>query len=156
MYSFSNSLIGLAPQGWLRRWDDSGLVSAQDWPKAEEYLRLAAAVFISEEDLLDGHMLADYRRWSRLLIMTQGADGCTVYFEDDVRQVPTQKVQVIDTTGAGDIFAAAFLVRLYQTGGHPYEAAHFANTAAAISIENAGLGSKMAAIHDHLAQQHPN
>ena len=60
LHLFSNSLVGLAPQGWLRRWDNNGNVSAGPWAAAEEYLRLAAAVFISEEDLLDGGMLDNY------------------------------------------------------------------------------------------------
>lgn len=152
MYLFSNSLIGLAPQGWMRRWDSNGQISAGRWPSAEQYLRLAAAVFISEEDLLDGQMFDEYRQWSRLLIMTQGPDGCTIYFEDEAHQFPGWPGEVVEATGAGDIFATAFLVRLYQTGGNPSEAAQFANKIASISISAVGLNAKMTAISGYLAE----
>jgi sugar/nucleoside kinase (ribokinase family) len=150
MYLFSNSLIGLAPQGWLRRWDEQGRISAGDWPSAEKYLRLAAAVFVSEEDITDRRLFDSYCRASRLLIKTQGKNGCTVYFEDEVRQFPAWPGSVVDLTGAGDIFAAAFLIRLYQTDGNPFEAAEFANKIASISIGAAGIGAKMAALSRYL------
>jgi len=151
LHLFSNSLIGLAPQGWMRRWDSDGKVSAGPWAAAEEYLRLAAAVFISEEDLLNGEMLKKYRDWSRLLVMTQGQLGCTIFIGDEARQFPSVPGSVVDTTGAGDIFAAAFLVRLFQTGGNPSEAAQFANKAASLSITARGLRAKMVAISTKLA-----
>jgi sugar/nucleoside kinase (ribokinase family) len=151
MYLFSNSLIGLAPQGWLRRWDDQGHVIAGTWPAAERYLRLAAAVFVSEEDIKDQRLFDSFRSASRLLVKTQGENGCTVYFEDEVRQFPAWPGTVVDLTGAGDIFAAAFLIRLYQTGGNPFEAAEFANKIASISIGAAGISAKMAALGHHLA-----
>lgn len=151
MYLFSNSLIGLAPQGWLRRWDDQGRVTAVTWPSAVKYLRLAAAVFVSEEDITDRQLFDSYRRASRLLVKTQGENGCTVYFEDDVRQFPAWPGTVVDLTGAGDIFAAAFLIRLYQTDGNPFEAAEFANKIASVSIGAAGISAKMAALSHYLA-----
>lgn len=152
LYLFSNSLIGLAPQGWMRQWDSNGQVTAGPWPSAEKYLRLAAAVFISEEDLLDGQMLEKYRQWSRLLVMTKGPEGCTVFFDDEAHHIPAWPGTVVDTTGAGDIFAAAFLVRLYQTGGNPSESARFANKIASLSISAAGLKAKMAAISGFLSE----
>jgi sugar/nucleoside kinase (ribokinase family) len=47
-------------------------------------------------------------------------------------------VAEIDTTGAGDIFAAAFFFRLYTTRD-PWEAARFATQLAAISVTRTGL-----------------
>jgi len=44
----------------------------------------------------------------------------------------------VDATGAGDIFAAAFFVRL-QRGADPWTAACFANCVAAQSVIRAGL-----------------
>ena len=140
---FSNSLVGLTPQGWMRRWDEKGHVSAGAWAAAETYLRLAAVVIISEEDLLDDDMLDNYRKWSRLLVMTNGEHGCTVFLGQEAHHFPTLSGRGVETTGAGDIFAAAFLIRLFQTDGNPYEAARFANEAAAMSITVEGHGAKM-------------
>jgi len=149
IHLFSNSLIGLAPQGWMRKWDKTGQVFAEAWPEAEEYLHLAAVVFISDEDLTDNQMLENYRRHSRLLVMTQGSKGCTLFMRDEVHRIPAVYRPVVDTTGAGDIFAGAFLVRLLQTGGNPLEAARFANMIAALSITVIGLKAKIDTLIEH-------
>ena len=83
--------------------------------------------------------------------MTQGPAGSIVYFSDEVRSVPAPKVNAVDLTGAGDIYATAFLIRLYQTGGDPWEAARFANEIAAQSVTAAGLANKMQAIQEHMS-----
>jgi sugar/nucleoside kinase (ribokinase family) len=147
--AFSNSLVGLTPQGWLRRWDESGRVYAVEWPAAREILPLAAAVILSREDLLDESMLDQYRQWSRLVVLTTAAAGCTVFFGDDTRQIPAPAVTEIEPTGAGDIFAAAFLVRLHQTDGNPWEAARFANEIAAQTVAETTLDAKIARIREY-------
>ena len=43
----------------------------------------------------------------------------------------------VDPTGAGDVFAAAYLIRYHETGD-PYEAAQFANLVASFSVEAPG------------------
>ena len=46
----------------------------------------------------------------QLAVITMGAAGCVVVNRDDVLRVPAEPVaQVLDTTGAGDLFAAGFL-----------------------------------------------
>jgi sugar/nucleoside kinase (ribokinase family) len=47
-------------------------------------------------------------------------------------------MEEIDPTGSGDIFAAAFFVRLYLTRD-PWESARFANQIAAASVARVGL-----------------
>lgn len=143
---FSNSLVGLTPQGWMRRWDKNGRVYPADWPEAREVLPLAAAVILSHEDLRDDTQLEQFRQWARLLVVTKGYDGCTIYFEDEIRHLPTRRAQEINATGAGDIFAAAFFIRLHQTGGNPWEAGRFANDIAARSVELDGIDEKLNAI----------
>jgi sugar/nucleoside kinase (ribokinase family) len=44
----------------------------------------------------------------------------------------------VDPTGAGDVFAPAFMIRLIETGD-PCEAAQFANVVASFSIEGPGV-----------------
>jgi sugar/nucleoside kinase (ribokinase family) len=147
---FSDSLIGLTPQGWMRRWDDDGQIVSGDWPGAETYLPQSAVAILSEEDLADEQMLANYRRWAKVLVLTYGPDGCLVYFGGEQRRFPAPKRQVVETTGAGDIFAAGYLIRLEQTGGNPWEAARFANEIASISTTTGGLSAKMAVIQNYL------
>ena len=40
---FPNSMICVTPQGWLREWDQNGLVSLTEWPEASFVLERAAA-----------------------------------------------------------------------------------------------------------------
>ena len=153
VHQFSNSLIGVTPQGWMREWDENGRVRAVEWADAEKVLPLAAAVILSLEDLPDSAALEPLLRWSRLLVLTQGAQGCTVYFGDETRQIPAPQVTEVEPTGAGDVFAAAFMVRLYQTGGNPWEAARYANEIAARSVTQIGLEAKIKRISEWASLQ---
>jgi sugar/nucleoside kinase (ribokinase family) len=141
--AFSNSLIGLTPQGWMRAWDGEGRVTARAWAEAETFFPRAAAVILSEEDLPDEALLRQFRQWAPLLVLTRGAAGCTVFVAGKRRDIPAPEVVEVNPTGAGDIFAAAFLVRLYQTKGNPWEAARFANQIAAHSVAHPDLLSKV-------------
>ncbi|WP_420628436.1 PfkB family carbohydrate kinase [Candidatus Leptofilum sp.] len=143
MRHFPHSIIGLTPQGWLRRWTVDGRVYATEWPEAEQYLPLADVVILSEEDLLNDEMLPRYRRLSKLLIMTENLRGCTVFAEDETRQIPAPRVTQVEPTGAGDIFAAAFLVQFARNGRNPWQAAEFANFIAAQSVTKIGLDAKI-------------
>jgi sugar/nucleoside kinase (ribokinase family) len=151
---FSDSLVGLTPQGWMRRWDGSGRVTPVEWPLAAQYVPLAAATIISEEDLPDEAALAQFRAWAPILVLTKGPGGCVVFMDDEMRQVPTEAVQAVEATGAGDIFAAAFLIRLHQTMGNPWEAARYANEVAGRSITQKTLAEKISAIRMHRAHSH--
>lgn len=143
---FSNSLIGLTPQGWFRRWDEDGRVYVVDWPAAAAVMPLAAAVILSLEDLPDPEMLNQIREWAPIVILTEQAGGCTVYHGGEARQIPAPRVEEVNPTGAGDIFAASFFVRLYQTKGNIRESAEFANRMAANSVAYEDMASKLEAI----------
>ncbi len=143
---FSNGLVGVSPQGWMRRWDEAGRVYAVPWEEAAVTLPLAAVTFLSREDLVTPADLDQYCQYANLLVLTDGAAGCTVYWQNDVRQFPAPATVPLESTGAGDIFAAAFLVRLRQTDGDPWAAAEFANAIAARSVTQQGFAAKMAAI----------
>jgi sugar/nucleoside kinase (ribokinase family) len=107
---------------------------------------------LSQEDLLNAAMLEHYCHLSRLLVLTTGHEGCLVYWRGQVRAIQAPAVTPVEETGAGDIFATAFLVRLQQAPEDPWEAAVFANHVASASITRASLSEKMAAIQDALGQ----
>lgn len=142
--AFPGRFIGLTPQGWLRQWDTAGWVSAQPFAEAEWLFPLASAVVISEEDLLDDQMLIHFKSWAKLLVMTQSARGCTIFSQGQSWQLPAPAVSVVEPTGAGDLFATGFFVRLAQTG-QPLLAAEFANQLAAASITQTNLADKVTA-----------
>ena len=143
IHLFSDSIVGVAPQGWLRGWDERGRVYPIIWDRAADVLPLAAVTFLSEEDLTGPAELDAYRRLAGILVLTQGARGCTVFCRDESRSFPAPAVDAVDPTGAGDIFATAYLVRFHQTDGNLWEAAAFANDIAAQAITGGGLLPKM-------------
>jgi sugar/nucleoside kinase (ribokinase family) len=70
---------------------------------------------------------------SRLVVVKLGRRGCRVLG----RRVPAPLVQEVDTTGAGDAFAAAFCVA-YVEGSTPLEAAGRAVLVAGRAVSRAG------------------
>lgn len=136
---FSNSFIGLTPQGWLRTWDQAGRVSACEWPEASFVLRNAGAAVISAADVEgDENRIEELASSCRVLAITEDGDGVRLFWNGDVRRFRAPTMREVDSVGAGDIFAAAFFYRLYTTRD-PWEAARFATHLASISVTRLGL-----------------
>jgi len=85
---------------------------------------MADIVKLSDEDLAwfghEGDMDAFVRGWLRLgpklIVVTRGAQGATAYTERHTVHVPSQRVAVVDTVGAGDTFNAGLLASLHDQG----------------------------------------
>lgn len=136
---FPNSLLGIAPQGHMRRWDEAGHVFPERWENAEPLLRRADAVILSREDVGGNDAyIAELAAQTRLLIVTDGWHGATVYQNQEITRIPARAAREVDPTGAGDVFAASFLLRLAETGD-PLAAVRFAHVVASISIEAPGM-----------------
>ncbi len=69
--------------------------------------------------------------------ITLGARGALVYDGSELHSVPAAPVVAVDTNGAGDMFAGAFLYALNR-GFDCRAAAHFANVAAAAVVGRYG------------------
>lgn len=137
--AFSSSFVGLTPQGWLRSWNGEGQVSFSDWPEATFVLQHASAAVLSIEDVRgDERLIEEMASSIRVLVVTEGSNGARLYWNGDLRRFRPPQMQEIDPTGAGDIFATAFFVRL-QTTRDPWEAARFATNLAAYSVTRFGL-----------------
>jgi sugar/nucleoside kinase (ribokinase family) len=75
----------------------------------------AKALFREEE--FDG-VIAKARAWGGIAAITRSAKGCVIVEDGHVHEVPAAPVKrVIDTTGAGDQFAAGFLYGLTHGKG---------------------------------------
>lgn len=135
----SASLIGVTPQGWYRKWDQFGYVSIGEWSDAGSVLKNAGAAVISMEDILgDELFIEELSTVCPILAITEGSEGVQVYWNGDVRRFNPPSVELVDPTGAGDIFAAVFFARLYSTRD-PWEAARLATILSANSITRTGL-----------------
>ena len=69
--------------------------------------------------------------------ITRGAEGATILTKDGTFSAPSYKVDVVDTTGAGDAFAAG-LVTGVLTNMPPEKIAYFANAVSALKITRKG------------------
>jgi sugar/nucleoside kinase (ribokinase family) len=136
---FPNSLIGVTPQGWMRQWDESGHVTPTVWRPSQKLLRQTKVLIISEDDVGGNlEIVDDYARLTEIVVVTSGWKGSSVYASGKVTYLTGRDTREVDPTGAGDVYAAAFLVRLDETKD-PIEAARFANCVASISVERSGI-----------------
>jgi len=89
--------------------------------------------------------------WAKtaLVLITRGADGVSIFQGDNRWDVPSRKINVVDTVGAGDTFCANLLGQLQDAGYlgsdltriPPADLKHFvyvAGIAASITCERAG------------------
>ena len=137
---FPTALVGVTPQGWMRAWDAEGKVRPIRWQEPQDVLRAASVVVMSIEDIdFDEQLAREYARQSSVVIVTRGADGCSVHWRDSWQEFPAPQVPLVDPTGAGDIFATSYFHRLLLTNGDPHEAARFAVEIASMSVSRRGL-----------------
>ena len=136
---FSPALLGLTPQGWMRQWDTEGRVSSKEWANADVALARAGAVVISRDDV-DGNedKIEQIAHQTRVLAVTEGSAGAVLFWNGDRRRFHAPDMPEVDATGAGDIFAAAFFIRLFTTRD-PWEATRFATLLASRSVARVGL-----------------
>jgi 2-dehydro-3-deoxygluconokinase len=73
----------------------------------------------------------------RVIAVKLGADGVFVVAQGRGQRFAGHKVKAVDATGAGDVFAGAFLAEL-AAGRDPFAAAAYANAAAALSTTGYG------------------
>jgi len=142
---FPRSLLAITPQGWLRTVLPDGRVeqaSPRRWhPRI--LLERSRAIFVSDEDLPPAEAEEALARWATqvpLLAFTRAASGARLWSENCWRQVPAIPADEVDPTGAGDVFAAAFLSRYVETDD-AWQAALFAAAAASMSVETAGTAA---------------
>src|SRR5258706_9778919 len=82
--------------------------------------------------------LAQLRRDAKLAVVTRSEKGCVVASSGGVIAVPAFPIQkMVDTTGAGDLFAAGFLFGLVRNAGHE-NAGRLGALAAAEVIQHIG------------------
>lgn len=138
---FPDALLGVVPQGWMRRWDEHGRVWHVPITCQEEVLRYADVLVVSTEDVNHDISLARcYADVVQTVVLTRGLHGADVYHKGHITHVRPRPVNQIDPTGAGDTFAAAFLIYFQETGD-PIRAARFANVAASFGVEGLSYSS---------------
>jgi sugar/nucleoside kinase (ribokinase family) len=136
--SFPEAAVAAELQGWLRARDGEDTISAAPWASPEAALARLQAIFVSRHDVQGQE--AQVTEWVQrvpLAAVTAGAAGAILYVNGDRYEVRPRRTRELDPTGAGDVFAATFLVH-YDRHGDAWEAAEAATCAASLSVEGEG------------------
>lgn len=128
-------VVGIGPQGWLRGEEDGavvpgGFAAASSWLAGD-------AIFVSEEDVPEADAVEQWQTRVPVVVLTRGEAGQTVWDADGRHDLAPVTAREEDPTGAGDVFATAFLVRYGETKD-VLGSARFAAAAAAVSVEGTG------------------
>lgn len=102
---------------------------------------------LDDPDRMVDHYLA---LGAGVVALTLGDDGCLVATPDERRKIAGLKVNVVDATAAGDTFDGFFLAE-YSRHRNPFQAARFANVAAALSTLGYGAVAPMPYLADVVA-----
>lgn len=136
--TFADTSLAGSAQGWLRSVGHDGAVGTRPWTPPPGFLERLQALFVSAHDVHGQE--AQLTRWIQrlpLAAVTAGRAGALLYVNGERYEVRPRPAREIDPTGAGDVFAATFLVH-YHLEGDPWEAAAVASCAASLSVEGEG------------------
>jgi sugar/nucleoside kinase (ribokinase family) len=142
----SGSLMRRAREAGLTTSIDTGWDSKGRWMmdlgSALPYTDLlfvndAEARLLGGSDDLENAVGALHKHGVRDIVVKTGARGCSIYTPDVVLDVPGFKAEAIDSTGAGDCFAGAFLAGIAR-GMNYRECATLANAVGAMNVEHIG------------------
>jgi len=116
-HSFRESTVLLTLQGWLRRWDGDGRVHFKRWYDHDVLQSIDIVVF-SEEDILESpQMEREFAGSVKHLFVTRAEKGGTYYHDGKAIDYTTPQVEMVNPTGAGDVFAASLLASLPPLNG---------------------------------------
>jgi sugar/nucleoside kinase (ribokinase family) len=136
--AFRDAAVGAELQGWLRALDGEGLVRPTAWASPKPLLDRLQAIFVSAHDVRgQASQVTEWVQRVPLAVVTAGASGALLYVNGDRFEIRPRRAREVDPTGAGDVFAATFLVH-YDRHGDPWEAAEAATCAASLSVEGEG------------------
>lgn len=142
-FAFPRALLGVTPQGWLRRLDapPPAPMVLTPWHPTGELLRRIDLLVLSIEDLGGDEAAAiAYARHCPCVALTRGGAGLTLFVAGEAQEIPAAPARAVDSNGAGDLFAAAMLLQLFETGD-PLAAARFGAAAAACGVEGRGAAA---------------
>jgi len=137
---FPEAAVCLSLQGWLRNWDEDGLVYPIKLPDPGTHFEDNTAAFVSDEDLaFDSSQIKRLRNYFPVLGHTKGADGVDVFVKNNFRSFPAASVEEIDPTGAGDIFAGAFMVYYFLRKKTLLDSIRLSTALASLSVTRPGV-----------------
>ena len=155
----SPGLLGAAKAAGLTTSLDLGWDSRGEWgsvvmpclPQVDVLFLNAEEARLTTGERSEKKALAALRAaGARTVVVKRGRRGALVAGEGFAANIPAFAVEVIDSTGAGDVFAGAFLAAWLKGFTMP-EAARFANGAAALSVTALGATAGLRPFAETLA-----
>ena len=135
---FTEGAVGAAAQGWLRGVGPDRLVGSRPWTPPPGLLGRLQALFLSAEDVRGQEpFVTEWVQHVPIAVVTAGKAGALLFVNGERYEIRPRPAREVDATGAGDVFAATFLMA-YRRDGDPWKAADAATCAAALSVEGEG------------------
>lgn len=132
---YPQNFFCLLPQGFFRKIGKNGEVTSVPNDFLDDVIRMFNFICLSELDIKDADTIA--KKWSLsgpLVAVTKAERGSSIYKNGDRIDTSAYKVEdIIDPTGAGDVFAAGFSYFYYKTRDLN-NSLNFAHAAAALSL----------------------
>ena len=135
---FTDGAAGAAAQGWVRQVTPDGLVVLRPWQSPERLLQSVQALFLSREDILGQE--PEVIEWFQRMpvgVLTADRVGALLFVNGERYEVQPRPAREVDPTGAGDVFAATFLIQ-YQRDVDAWQAAAAAACAGSLAVEGEG------------------
>jgi sugar/nucleoside kinase (ribokinase family) len=135
----SERFVGLTAQGLLRSvGPDRQVLTDPTLLRRLPFTGIDAMV-LSEEDVnFDEDSVFAATKRVPIVALTRAERGATIWYRSERFEVPAYTANVVDPTGAGDVFATAFFLAL-EAGEDPVAAAGRACAAASCVIEGIGV-----------------
>lgn len=136
----------LSVQGFLRHLEDDKIV-IRPWRDVHTYLPYFNMVFMDEVEARTIYLQSSDNKPQNIaqlgpseVIITQGDNGALIYskIQDKIIKInPIPPRKIVDPTGLGDTFMAAYIARKLEKFG-PRECGIFASAAASLKLEHKG------------------
>jgi hypothetical protein len=137
--AFGEASLGAAAQGWLRGLGRDGVIIPTAWTPPDFLIGRLQALFLSREDI-GADVVGAVEMFQRVPVgaLTAGEAGALLFVNGERYEVRAHPSREVDGTGAGDVFAAAFLID-YHRNGNPWDAAALAACAGALKVRAEGV-----------------
>lgn len=109
----------------------------------------AEALTFTGQDSISG-AYAQLENFCPGIVITRGGSGSLIKWNSEKYEIPAYETTAIDSTGAGDMFAGAFLYGI-NSSGSAYKAGHLASYAASRVVSQ--LGARLNENHRSISQR---
>lgn len=136
--------LSLDVQGLVRNSKGEEVVS-KFWDERDEYLGTIDFLKIGKEEINLVSKKRNFKRicedlkssGAKIVALTLGKRGSIIYGEE-MHKIPAYVTEVVDETGAGDVYGASYAIRYYETKDEVISGL-FASASASFVVEDIGI-----------------